>query len=131
MESDYLHLWWDEDLDPASGAAPTPLPLLDLPVAVVHETDAIDVALVVFSAYKQFYRADWFLRPDLIKFGVHGGAVHRVESLTLVAASKDHFELIEIGVGLDAEAAKLDTLAQVHGFQVRVVRPLEGATWGN
>lgn len=111
VESDYFHLWWDEDLDPTSGAAASPLPFLDLPVAVVHETDAIDVALVVLSAYKQFYRADWFLRPDLIEFRVHGGAVHRVESLTLVAAGEDHFELVKVGVSLDTEAAKLDTLA--------------------
>lgn len=128
MEADDLLFGRHKDLDPAGRTTTAPLPLLDLAIAVVHETDAKDVALAALVADEHLDGADHLLWPNLVQLRVNCGTIHRVDCLTLDIACEDELKLVQVRVGLDTKAAKLDTLAKVHLLQVLIVRPLELST---
>jgi len=58
---------------------------------------------------------------------VFGGTFLSVESGAFPSIGVSHFELVQVGVGFEADAIQLDPLLTIHLIDVTLLRPLEGA----
>jgi len=125
VEPDDLHALRHFDLDPFGCAVLAPLSLLDLVATVVEEPDAVDVVLV--GTVQNLDARDSFLRTHWVYLCVFSSAFLSVESGALCSVGVSHLELVQVGVGFEADAIQLDPLLTVHLIDVTLLRPLEAA----
>ena len=124
MEADNLHAFGHLDADPACGAAPTPLSLLNLAAIRVNEADAVDVALSIANIHLN--GPDHLHDGNLVHLRVKRATCLRVESLALNVTAEGELELVKVRVSLVTEAIQLDWLVtRKLSYVSRICRPLE------
>ena len=126
METDDFHALRYLNADPLCFARSPPLLIKNRQIALIQETDSINIAVFsLFLTHIYFNSTDFLFGIDRVNLGVKRSPFNRVNDLTFNIVRESHFDLVQVRIGLKSEARQLDCLVKRQFLQILLLRPLE------